>query len=496
MFQKKLWLHGLVLFGLGFAATVQKSIAQTVFRVGVWCPAGDLTQPSLYYLDTIRGIYSIKGAERDKMLNLGLNYALGCMNFHGENAMVFMGDSLDSAPVRKEFKTTLKIVPPCSLFSGGYEIRWLAVSADVYQDSQQTLAWRDSVRQAYTAMHTRHATRIDGVHSFFAAEEGCINTANHIPGINYMCNHSIIDAFVQLGYVQTPNGCHTITTYDMAKGLHRAAHLMSGNYILQQNPFTPYTGPAFQARIDLLVGSLADARRGIRDADTTSNATFWSVLQTQQSTNPQINLRLPTRAEILCFVNLSLAYGAKGITYYPYSTLVATGESGLLNINRDTTAQYNNVRAINTNYQGTGQSLVTIGGNFLNLTWRDGFTIHRNLNEPISNTYDLYDVTARPPGGANDPEDSTYVEIGILQDASNVNHYMVVNRRCTSSETREITLTFECQANRIYRVTNVYTGGITNYYVTGRTTFPFTLTLGPGEGRLLKVEDLGPWEGD
>ncbi|MDZ7291305.1 MAG: hypothetical protein ONB44_18265 [candidate division KSB1 bacterium] len=142
---------------------------------------------------------------------------------------------------------------------------------------------------------------------------------------------------------------------------------------------------------------------------------------------------------------------------------------------------------INTNYQGTGQSLATIGANFLNLTWRESFSIHQSQNEPIDGTYDLYDVTSKPPGGANDPESETYVEVGILQNASNVNHYMVVNRRCASNETREITLTFECQANRIYRVTNVYNGGITNYYLTGRTTFPFALTLGPGEGRLLRV---------
>ncbi|MDZ7292395.1 MAG: hypothetical protein ONB44_21060 [candidate division KSB1 bacterium] len=96
-------------------------------------------------------------------------------------------------------------------------------------------------------------------------------------------------------------------------------------------------------------------------------------------------------------------------------------------------------------------------------------------------------MTACHPGGANDPESETYVEVGILQNASNVK---VVNRRCASNETREITLTFECQANRIYRVTNLYNGGITNYYLTGRTTFPFALTLGPGEGRLLEFAHL------
>ncbi|MDZ7290023.1 MAG: right-handed parallel beta-helix repeat-containing protein, partial [candidate division KSB1 bacterium] len=205
--------------------------------------------------------------------------------------------------------------------------------------------------------------------------------------------------------------------------------------------------------------------------------------------------RQPTKPEILCEINLALAYSAKGIVYYLYST-TSDSQNGLLDTNRNTTMRYDTVKAINNNYQNTGQTLSQIGANFMNLTWRAGYSIHQNLNEPIDGTYDLYDVTSKPSGGANDPENETYVEVGILQNASNVNHYMVVNRRCASNETREITLTFECQANRIYRVTNVYNGGITNYYLTGRTTFPFALTLGPGEGRLLRVEDLGPWNGN
>jgi hypothetical protein len=103
----------------------------------------------------------------------------------------------------------------------------------------------------------------------------------------------------------------------------------------------------------------------------------------------------------------------------------------------------------------------------------------------------LYDVTAKPPGGADDAENQTYVEVGILQNASNVNHYMVVNRRCLTSETREVTITFQANSNNAYRITDVYTGGTTTCYVgSGITTFCYTLTLGPGQGNLLKVEDL------
>jgi hypothetical protein len=124
------------------------------------------------------------------------------------------------------------------------------------------------------------------------------------------------------------------------------------------------------------------------------------------------------------------------------------------------TPTYYDVQSINTNYQGTGQSLVTIGANFLNLTWKEGVTIHQNTNEPINSTYKLYDVTAKPPGGADDAENQTYVEVGVLQNAGNVNHYMVVNRRCTTSETREVTVTFQSTTGNAYRITDIYTGGM------------------------------------
>jgi hypothetical protein len=178
------------------------------------------------------------------------------------------------------------------------------------------------------------------------------------------------------------------------------------------------------------------------------------------------------------------------VVYYLYAT-TSDGPNGLLDANRNTTVRYDTVKAINDNYQNTGQKLSQIGANFIDLTWQAGFSIHKNLNEPINSTYKLYDVTARPPSGVDDPENQTYVEVGILQNTSNVNHYMVVNRRCLTSETREVTITFQANSNNSYRVTDVYTGGTTTCYVgSGITTFCYALTLGPGQGKLLKVEDL------
>ncbi|MGH7495248.1 MAG: hypothetical protein ACREOO_22995 [bacterium] len=102
-------------------------------------------------------------------------------------------------------------------------------------------------------------------------------------------------------------------------------------------------------------------------------------------------------------------------------------------------------------------------------------------------------MTAKLPGGATAAESDTYVEVGVLQNGS-TNHYMVVNRRCTGTETREITLTLPGNSNYAYRITDVYSGSTTTCYLgSGITTFPNTLVLGPGQGKLLKFENIGAW---
>lgn len=225
--------------------------------------------------------------------------------------------------------------------------------------------------------------------------------------------------------------------------------------------------------------------------------------------------RPPSPEEIRVMVNLALAYGAKGISYFWFHSSGDTDFGGCAEVrfpglvvygtessvpdhstDYDTFGsntvftgyqkKYDAVKAINANLQTLGPTLV-------NLTWRAGHSIHLNTNEPINSTYKLYDVTAKVVGGAADPESDTYVEVGILQNGA-VNHYMVVNRRCHSSETREITLTLQGNSNYAYRITDVATGATTTCYLgSGITTFPYTLVLGPGEGKLLKLEDIGAW---
>jgi len=471
--------------------------AQSVFRVGAWC----LQQPApalqaVYQLPS--GEWRVFSNERDRLLNLGLNYFIACSyGLNAEDALVFMGDSLDAAPVRKEFESTLEIVQPGgTYFPPGhtydfYQVWRRSRTAELYPSD---MAWVNSVVVGYDSMYVRHAARIDGVHSFIIGHEGGIRQNQKIAGLNFMGDNTNVESFILPNYYSLPGD--TLSPYAFAKRVVRADHLTGGGYYLTNA--TPYTGPLFQAQIDTFVASLRHSARGIRD--TTSSTRLWVLVQTQFGTN---GLRLPTKDEVLCQVNLALAHGVKGIIYYLYSSyvthqpppLLPSYEIGLLDTTtRTPTAQYTNVQDINTNYQGTGQSLVNIGSNFLNLTWKEDFSIHQNTNEPINSTYKLYDVTAKIPGGATDAETETYVETGVLQSGS-TNHYMVVNRRCTSTESREVTLTFQSTSTNAYLITDVFTGDQKRFLPANAATITYTFTLGPGQGKLLKLEDLGNWTG-
>jgi hypothetical protein len=328
------------------------------------------------------GEWRVKGTERDKMLNLGLNHMIACANLNGEDALAIMGDSLFSAPSPRNFRSTLTQVENVPNYypdpAFGNSVWRFSRTAENYPADT---SWISHVNVGYNHMYSRNQNRLNGVHSFLTAAETCINHASKIAGINYMCDHTIIDSYVQVAYLPTGtpgDPCYELSTYQMANQLNRADHFMTGNYVLLTS--TPSSGGPFQDRIDQLVAALRDASRGIRD-NASSVARFWAVLQTQDSPDiPQPNhFRTPTQTELLCSVNLALAHGAKGIDYYLYAPVTAAldpnaEEYGLLDANLNPRQQYYDAQSINTNYQGTGQSLATIGGNFLDLTWREGIS--------------------------------------------------------------------------------------------------------------------------
>ena len=105
---KKTILYCLIMLSLAFAS-VENGLAQSVFRLGAWCfRTGALPEP--IYEQSL-GVWRVFPQERDKLLNLGLNYFIACTGLNADQAMVFMGDSLAAAPSQKEFESTLEWSP-------------------------------------------------------------------------------------------------------------------------------------------------------------------------------------------------------------------------------------------------------------------------------------------------------------------------------------------------------------------------------------------------
>jgi len=224
----------------------------------------------------------------------------------------------------------------------------------------------------------------------------------------------------------------------------------------------------------------------VRDASTAARFNgkdFLAAVQVHSWPNANRN---PTPGEIRAMVNLSLAYGAKGIFYFMYST-ISSDAQGLVdeNFQHDTEpylSKWNAVQAINADLQVLGPIL-------LNLTWQEGLTVHQNTQEPISSSANLYDVKARPSGGSYDPESETYVEVGYFTDASNLDYYMVVNRRAAAERTVEIT--FQGYPNAEHTVKDMLTGVETTFTKAdagsdGRLVY--TAAMDPGGGKLLRLD--------
>jgi hypothetical protein len=98
MFQR-VFLSCLVMFSI-VITTADNGTAQSVFRIGAWCFVQGAPLP-IYQLSPPTGPWRVYNVERDKLLNLGLNYFIACTGLNAEDALVFMGDSLGSAPAPK-----------------------------------------------------------------------------------------------------------------------------------------------------------------------------------------------------------------------------------------------------------------------------------------------------------------------------------------------------------------------------------------------------------
>jgi len=450
---------------------------QDEFRVGSWCMRGNSDINNIIIRDPITNDWVLQDDEKTMIENLRLNYIIACTG--GEVYTTHLEEAMNNYGIERngDFQTTLAVSPANTQSATPYQV-WRAIDLTGGPDNP---TWRAYVDSGFASMNRLYNNKT-GVHSFLAGAEHQLNNSERYPWLQYICNSIHAKApgvpnLVQAGYYT-----------DIHMLFQNVPNIDIFNY--HYYAFTrdlPYTGSLFQDALQTLVTADSQA---ITELNLLSDVPLHLIPQAHESVI--YNYRYPTGAEILCEDNIALAYGAKALVYYLYSTTDV--ENGLLTTARNTTAQYDNIRSIHDNYQNAGKTIAEIGAEFMNLTWRAGYSIHLHTNEPIDNNYNLYDVQTYKPGGALEGEDTTFVELCILQDAAPLNHYMVINRRCDNNGDRIVNVFFQSQAGHKYRITNMFNDSTTDYYVGNATTFFHAESLGRGEAALLRFEDLGNTE--
>ncbi len=228
---------------------------------------------------------------------------------------------------------------------------------------------------------------------------------------------------------------------------------------------------------------------------------FWVEIQTHSwiKDNDPINndLRQPTTNELKLLINLAVAYGAKGISYFIYWSLnMPDANYGMMRMVGLVDSVTGN--PITTIYPGTSYSgnkwetiksmnqyLHNIGPTLVSLTWQGGKSWWENTTYTWNN---IVTNVLSSTGGVTDAQ--KYVETTHLKQGA-TDFIYVVNRRTLDTDTRDINVVL---ANSGYSwITDVYT----NKKWIVATNGTFIDTFAPGEGKLYKISPLTfTWSGD
>ncbi len=218
---------------------------------------------------------------------------------------------------------------------------------------------------------------------------------------------------------------------------------------------------------------------------------FWVVAQAleQYYDNLYHALRMPTPNELACNVYLALAYGADGIIHFLYygsgcRTSEAGDDSvlGLLprhacstGVARDTTEQWRMLK-------GRSDEITKLGDCIHKLEW-----LGAGLNTNTDTIGGCFVDSLKSDKYASD---TAYIHLAFFEDDADTDYFMLVNRRCLSTEEQNVTVYVDsaemADEKRMWYVIDQYSQDTT---FTGAINgvIPFTTHLDPGEGKLFKL---------
>lgn len=215
--------------------------------------------------------------------------------------------------------------------------------------------------------------------------------------------------------------------------------------------------------------------------------------------------REPTNEELNLTANLAIAYGAKGLIYFQYTSEADTGtrnyDRGIVEPNR--TPRYKNVYG-----QYKWKQIIDISDrvkkwepyvmSFDNIN-RHSY-IYRTENNIMRRDSYVEDLVSSF-NGIDETVSKRYLQLSVFKDNSGINYFMVVNRRCSpimegrEDGSRNVKILFDINdaafsnANR-WRIIDLYTNGFVSELDKKNIG---NIDLGlfqPGEGKLYKLEKV------
>ncbi|MGE5805705.1 MAG: hypothetical protein ACM34M_07945 [Ignavibacteria bacterium] len=218
-----------------------------------------------------------------------------------------------------------------------------------------------------------------------------------------------------------------------------------------------------------------------------------------------MRFRAPSPNEIKVQGFISICCGAKGLAYYTVNTQSPSFSDQPLNLAtyglfdeegnpyKDSGSELSGLHQDPAKYQKPNErfnavkelnaSINKFGKELLQLTWRNGFSIHRA--QP-SDTY----ISGIKSYKNNTPDSDTtaFAELGIFRnskemDNENLEYFFIVNRRTENDGNRRILVKFNKKSGyKSWKVTEV---GTDKYWITANTG-SFQTDYAPAEGKLFK----------
>jgi hypothetical protein len=192
--------------------------------------------------------------------------------------------------------------------------------------------------------------------------------------------------------------------------------------------------------------------------------------------------RDPSAYELRLQTFLGLCYGADGILYFNYEWWI-DGYGNLL------TGLYDLLPGDSSTYKWreirdfTGPRAEKLGSILIHLNWLGACVDSSNDRFDLLGCGDGYLDSIRSHNSVDEPH---WVQVGFFENATaDTSYFMLVNRECLETEGANYDV-FVTKTDGPYQIRDMYTDSVVDY-VNGTGDY-FTIYLGPGEGKLLRLE--------